>query len=782
MTLPRPFLCALLLFAPLSGASATESPPGTALTIERLFAAPDLSGPTLRGARLSPDARRVLYLKAKDDAIDVYDLWAYDIGTRRHARLVDADDLETSDAALSADEAARRERQRTSSLGGIVEFEVAADGRRILLPVGGDLYLYDLRQPPASAVTRLTRTDSYETDARLSPRGRYASFIRDANLVVIDLATRREVPITREGGGAISYGVAEFIAQEEMGRSTGYWWSPDESRIAYTRVDESRVPEKERFEIYADSVKVVRQRYPAAGDPNAVVELFVANVSASAAQSAAAQSAASQSAAPQSASAKSSPAAMRIDLGPNDDIYLARVDWYPDSRVLAVQRQSRDQKLLTLLRADARTGGTRELLTERSDTWVELHDELTFTSDRGDFLWASNRTGYRHLYAYSAEGRLLRTVTQGDWMLTADAGGPNSARAIRGIDRERGLVYFSANRESPLERHLYVTSFEKTGAPRRITRESGWHAVSMSGDASVYLDTYSDPLQPPRLTLHDARGNVRATLVANEIDAAHPYARYLPLHQPPEFGTLRAADGQTLHYSLLKPPGMEPGKRYPVIVEVYGGPGVQRVRRAWGNLFQQLLAQSGYVVFALDNRGSGLRGDAFESALHRDLGRVETEDQQAGAAFLRTLPYVDPERIGIWGWSYGGYMALNAMTRAPGSFAAGVAGAPVTDWRLYDTHYTERYMGTPAENPEGYSRSNVMTHAAALQGSLLVLHGMADDNVLFTHSTALFQTLQQLDKPFDAMPYPGGKHGLIRHADMGPHALRSIKRFFDENL
>lgn len=744
-------LALAVLVGPLAGPLCASD-----LTIERLFAAPDLSGPTLRGARLSPDAKRVLYLKSREDARDVYDLWAYDIGKRRHARLVDAADLETFDAALSADEAARRERQRIASLGGIVEFEISRDGQRVLLPLGGDLYLYDLRA--GRAVTRLTRTEAYETDARFSPGGRYASFIRDANLVIIDIATRVEVPITAGATGTISYGVAEFIAQEEMGRSTGYWWSPDESRIAYTRVDESRVPQVERFEIYADRVEVVQQRYPAAGEPNAVVDLFVANVGTPEAS------------------------ATQIDLGADDDIYLARVDWYPDSRSLAVQRQSRDQQTLTLLRADATTGKARELLSERSDTWVELHDELSFIDDRGAFLWASGRTGYRHLYAYSAQGTLLRAVTQGDWMLTADGGGANSGRAIRGIDRERGLVYFSANLESPLERHMYVTSFRRAETPRRITRESGWHSVSMSPDTSVFLDTWSDAVQPPRLTLRDARGRTLATLVANELDADHPYAPYAAQHRRPEFGTLRAADGQTMHYSLLKPVRMEAGRRYPVIVEVYGGPGVQRVRQAWGNLFHQLLAQSGYVVFTLDNRGTGLRGEAFETALHRDLGRVETEDQAAGAAFLRTLPYVDADRIGIWGWSYGGYMALNAMTRAPGVFAAGVAGAPVTDWRLYDTHYSERFMGTPAQNAAGYLRSNVMTHAAGLQDALLIMHGMADDNVLFTHSTALFQRLQQLGKPFAAMPYPGGKHGLIRHADMGPHAYATIKRFFDENL
>jgi dipeptidyl-peptidase-4 len=278
-------------------------------------------------------------------------------------------------------------------------------------------------------------------------------------------------------------------------------------------------------------------------------------------------------------------------------------------------------------------------------------------------------------------------------------------------------------------------------------------------------------------------------LVANELSADHPYAPYLAEHLPTEFGTLRAQDGQTLHYQIIKPRNLVPGVRYPVIVDVYGGPGVQRVRRAWGGyprsnegFFRQYLAQNGYIVFTLDNRGSGDRGVAFETAIYRRLGSVEIQDQVRGVEFLKTLPYVDPSRIGVFGWSYGGYMALMCMMQAHSFFTVGVSGAPVTDWRLYDTHYTERYMGKPDENPQGYSNGNVLEHARYLSGPLLIIHGMADDNVLFTHSTALFKRLQDLNKPFDVMPYPGSKHGLLRERATGPHAYATIVRFFDQHL
>jgi dipeptidyl-peptidase-4 len=730
------------------------------LTIDRLFAAPDLSGPSLRGARFSPDGKLVTYLQGKPAAKDRLDIWAYDTSTRRTRLLVDSAALVADEGKLSAEEEARRERARTSSLAGIVEYEFSPNSRYLLIPLSGDLYLYDLRAASAAtAVRRLTSTPAAETDARFSPRGRYVSYVRDQNLFALELSSGREIAITRAGGGLLSFGVAEFIAQEEMDRSTGYWWSPNERRIAYTRVDESTVDEVERFEIYAESVKVIRQRYPAAGRPNARVDLFVHDLD--------------------QASDRELPAASA------GDGYLARVNWFPDSSALAVQRQPRDQKLLQLWRVDASSGAGRLLIEERSDTWIDLHDELTFLKQRPAFIWSSARSGYDHLYLFDYDGRLLRPITAGSWMVA----GSGRERAIETVDEARGLVYFTANRDTPLERHLYVAPLEgpsdtagiESGI-QRLSRESGWHANSLSSDGKYWLDTFSTPDSPPSLSLRRTDGSLIDVLVANRLDDTHPYAPYLPLHRPTEFGTLKAADGQTLHYQLTRPVGMQEGRRYPVIVEVYGGPGVQNVRRAWGGLFRQYLAQQGYVVFTVDNRGSAFRGREFEGALYRRMGTVEIEDQVRGVEFLRTLPFVDGTRIGVFGWSYGGYMALMSMVKAPGHFAAGVSGAPVTDWRLYDTHYTERYMSTPEDNPEGYREGNVMTHADKLAGPLLIMHGMADDNVLFTHSTALFKRLQDLRKSFEVMPYPGSKHALLRFGSTGPHAYETIAQFFARTL
>jgi dipeptidyl-peptidase-4 len=304
----------------------------------------------------------------------------------------------------------------------------------------------------------------------------------------------------------------------------------------------------------------------------------------------------------------------------------------------------------------------------------------------------------------------------------------------------------------------------------------------MSQDARVFVDTFSDVNTPRSVSLRTSGGRLLTTMLPNRLDATHPYSPFLDEHVRAEFGTITAADGQTMHYKLLKPRNFEAGKHYPVLVDVYGGPGAQRVTNSWGNLFHQYLVQHGYIVFMLDNRGSGMRGVRFETALGGRMGGIEVQDQVRGVEFLRSLPFVDAKRIGIFGWSYGGYMTLMCLMQAPDTFAAGVAGAPVTDWALYDTHYTERYLSTPAANAEGYRLSNVLTYADRLSRPLLLVHGMADDNVLFAHSTALMKKLQDLQKPFDLMTYPGGKHGLGRQSVTGLHSNANLVRFFDREL
>jgi len=748
-----------LLATSLPASSIGQPVSAETLTVARIFAAPDLSGPSLRAPKFSPDGRYVTYLQGKPDNKDQLDLWAFDTRDGSARMLVDSRKLVGDEEKLSPEEEARRERQRTASLRGIVEYEFSSDGKRLLIPLGGDLYLYDL-EAKSEPVTRLTDTEAYETDAKLSPRGGYVSFIRDQNLFVIDLRTREERAITTDGAGPIHNGVAEFVAQEEMGRDTGYWWSPDDSHIAFTRIDDSPVQEVERFEINADGARMFRQRYPAAGTANTRVELKLASL----------------------ATAK----VTDLDIGLGDG-YLARVKWFPDAKALAIQRQTRDQKRLELVKIDIATGHSRVLLSETSPHWVELHDDFKFLRSKPQFIWSSRRSGYKHLYLYDLEGNLLRQLTSGEWMVV----GAGTEDGLVGVDETAGRVYFLGTKDSPLERHLYWTSLDAkdtSGKVTRVSREAGWHDVTMVPGARGYLDVHSSPEQPPSASLRKMNGSLHHWLLKNPLDATHPYYPYRSRHVPEEFGSVTASDGQQLYYRLLKPADMVPGKRYPAVIDVYGGPHFQYVRKDWmggsraaQGLFRQVLAQNGFVVLTLDNRGSGFRGNAFETVIAGRTGKVEIEDQLRGVEFLKSLPFVAGDRIGIMGWSYGGYMSLMALTTTK-AFRAGVAGAPVTDWSLYDTHYTERYLGTPQANAEGYRNSAVIPYADSLHGSLLLVHGMADDNVLFTHSTLLMQQLQSLGKQFDLMTYPGGKHGLVRMPQQGRHYYEMVLRFLQREL
>jgi dipeptidyl-peptidase 4 len=723
------------------------------LTVERLFAAPALSGPAVLGLKISPDGTRVTYLRAQTGDINRLDLWEYDLHEHRSRRLVDSTALDAASKAQSAEESARRERQRTAALSGILEYEYAASGRCLIFGSGGDLYRYSFDRGDDRPLQQLTYAGGSKTDAKISPDGNQLAFVRDQNLVLLDLPTFRERPLTEDGGGPIKNGMAEFVAQEEMDRSTGYWWSPDGARIAFARIDETPVSLKQRFEISADEITTVAQRYPAAGEPNAIVKIGVIDVRTG---------------------------ALRwMDLGPPADVYVARVDWLPDARTLAIQRQSRDQRLLELKFADIETGASRTVISEISDSWIDLHDELSFLKQSNRLIWASSRDGYRHLYLYQSDGTLIRRLTQGDWMVE-----DFRARAVKCIDEKNGLIYFAATKDHPAERHLYVASLDTRTpeAPRRITKQSGIHSITMSSDARFYVDHFSGPAQPPQTGIHSIDGDACDYLYENRLDETHPYFSFLDAESPPEFGVLTASDGAALHYRLYRPQRIDPSRRYPAIIDVYGGPGVQRVLKNWsGGTFTQILTRAGYFVLQLDGRGSAGRGEAFKSPIRGQLGRAEVEDQLRCAEWLAQLPEIDRSRLGVWGWSYGGYLTLMLMFKAPQRFRAGVAGAPVTDWTLYDTHYTERFLGTPHDNPQGYEASSVLPCANGLQGRLLVMHGMADDNVLFTHSTKLFRKLQRLGKPFEMMTYPGGKHGLTRTAD-GPHAYMTIKRFFDLNL
>ena len=704
------------------------------LTLERVFASPSLSGPSPRMPKLSPDGRLATLLRNRADDKDRYDLWAVDTATGQARMLVDSARIGTG-AEISEEEKMRRERARIAGTKGIVAYEWAPDGRSILVPIDGDLYLAALD----GSVRRLTDTKETEVDARVSEGGRYLSFVRNQNLFVTDVASGRERQLTTDGGGTLSWGSAEFVAQEEMGRNTGHWWSPDDRYLAVARVDESKVQVVTRAAIGAEGTKLFEQRYPVAGSANAVVDLYVM--------------------------APDGSGRVKADLGSDPDVYLARVDWTADGKALLVQRQSRDQKRLDMLRVDPATGRSTLLFSETSKTWINLHDNLKPLKD-GSLVWSSERSGFSHLYRWT--GGKWRQLTKGNW----------EVGDVAGVDETARRIYFTGTLDNPDEQHLYWVSLDKPGKPVRVT-EGGWNnSATMDEAATRALVFRSNPSQPTQVYLADGTGKRLAWIEENRLDAAHPYAPYLDSHETPVFGSIKAADGKTdIPYKMLSPK-REPGKLYPVFVNVYAGPSGGQVGRGWTNPLHQYLVDKGWIVFSVDGRGTPRRGRAFADQLHLALGSVEVQDQLKGLEWLRQQDFVDPEKIAVNGWSYGGYMVLKLLQAAPEGYAAGISGAPVTKWGLYDTHYTERYLGNPSLDPKPYQKSDVIENAGKIVDPLLILHGMADDNVVFENSTALIAKLQEERRPFELMVYPGATHAITGEGRQ-IHLWKTIENFLE---
>lgn len=610
--------------------------------------------------------------------------------------------------------------------------EWSADARRLLFVQGGDLFLLDV---PSRQWTQLTATPEAEEDAHLSPDGRAVGFRRGPDLYVAEVASRRERRLTRDGSETLWNGKLDWVYPEELDLGRAWWWSPDSRSIAYLQFDVSVETVHPHVDGAAVQAVFEPQRFPKAGTPNANVRLGVM--------------------------AARGGRTRWMDLGPTTGTLIARVQWLPGGGKLAVQRLSRVQDRLELLTAEAGTGRVERLVEEKDAAWVNLHDALSFFPD-GRFLWASERSGYRHLYLYAAGGQMERQLTSGDWEVSG----------VEGMDGK--YVYFTGTRESPLERHLYRVPLAG-GAVERLTKEAGTHAIAMAPRTSFFVDTHSNLETPAARTLHRADGSRVAVLREANRQVLREYA-LLPV-EPVRF----RANGNDFYGQVIKPAGFTAGRKYPAIVMVYGGPHAQTVRNAWAGLnWEQALAARGFVVWRMDNRGAGGRGHGWETPLHRQLGKTELADQLAGVEYLVRQGFVDEKRVGIYGWSYGGYMTLYALANAPETFAAGIAGAPVTDWRLYDTIYTERYMGLPAQNEEGYRQSSAVTHAAKIRGQLLLVHNFQDDNVLFQNAQHMMEALQKANHQFEVMFYQQKSHGVVGPARR--HLLETTTRFFERTL
>lgn len=607
-------------------------------------------------------------------------------------------------------------------------------GREILISASGDLFLLHL---DTGKWDQLTSTAVAENDPKISPDGKRVAFRRGHDLYSLEIEGRKLTRLTTGGTATLLNAELDWVYPEELALETAYWWSPDSTRIAYLQFDVSREPVFPQVDMLKGRLEP--QRYPKAGTPNADVRLGVVAVAGGPTR--------------------------WMDLGDTRDYLLARVNWLPDGKSLAAQRLNRVQNRLDLLLADPATGAARLLVREQDPHWVNLHDCLRFLADGKHFLWASERSGYRHLYLYGMDGKEKKQLTRGEWEVTD----------LAGLDEARRTVYFVSTQRSPLDRDLYEVGLDSKHL-RRLTPEAGTHTVSMNPQCDYYLDTFSSLTAPMGRTLNARDGKQVAVLAEPNRKTAEEYEIL-----PTEIVKFRNSGGVELYARLIKPAGFAPGKKYPVIVMVYGGPHAQSVRNSWSALtWDQALAHRGFVIWQVDNRGSSGRGHVFEIPVFRNLGQKELEDQKDGLRHLASLGFADMERVGIYGWSYGGYMTLYSVANAPELFRAGIAGAPVTDWRNYDSIYTERYMGLPEENEAGYKQSSPQTKAADVRARLMLVHNLQDDNVHFQNTVQMADSLQRAGKQFVMEIYPQKAHGV-----MGPvrrQMLETLTRFFEENL
>lgn len=710
------------------------------LTVDRLFSDPPLLGQAPSQLAFSPDGSILTFLAVAADDRERLTLWRADVRTGEQQLWLDPVDI-NSGGIETEEEKAARERKRLFAHG-ITSYQWSPDGTKILVPIDGGGYLFDTTN---GRLTLFTPPGTRQTDFQFSPSGRQISFVRGGNLYVYNRTNEAERQVTSDASETVSNGLAEFIAAEEMHRFTGHWWSADEHRLAFTRVDEAPIPVTHRHDVGPDGITTIAQRYPFTGGPNADVRLGVFDLAAD--------------------------AVSWVDWAESSDDYLARVDF--SGPALTVQVQSRNQQQLTLKMLDGSQWQT--LASETHDTWINLHDSFSWLPDGKRFLWLSERSGNQQMYVGGLEGNLS--------LVPSNLG---RVGEVVWCDDEHALA--SGWQDDPTSNHIWHVALDSGGSVCLSRGDDGdgswidsWNDATVSQDGRVIALRQSNASTPVQIALTNAEAQPARVLFKTDLSDPRAYGPLLPAHRGSSFGTIASSSGHDLHYRLTLPEHASAESPCPAIVYVYGGPGVQRVTRAFAPLTNQLFAAQGFAVLELDNRGSSNREKSFEDVIFNHLGDAEVADQVLGAEWLGSLAEIDASRIGIFGHSYGGFMTLMCLAKAPDAFAAGISAAPVTDWTLYDTHYTERYLGTPEGNPDGYENSAVFAHLDGLKGPLLLMHGMADDNVLFTNATKLMAALQERDIAFELMTYPGSKHGL-QERWVAVHRFKLICDFFRRHL
>ena len=729
-------LFAVLVSAPAFPILAQQK---TDLTLDDIWAKRDLAAASPEGTNWLKDGRHYTAL-IPDGKNDTQDIVRFDITTGQPVNtLVEGESLRGPNGPLEVD-----------------GYTFSSDEQRLLIKTAeepiyrrsskAEFYLYDLKTKELKPVSK----GGKQQYATFSPNGERVAYVRQNNVYYVDVAGGQEHKVTDDG--AVNQrinGALDWVYEEEFEFAVGFGWSPDGARLAYYTFDESKVPEyamQQWGKLYPTSYTY---KYPKAGETNSVVGVKVFDLVGN--------------------------KTVTLDTGKEPDQYLPRMKWTKDANTVAVQRLNRLQNKLELLHCNAVTGKSTVVLTEMDKAYVEVGDDLTYLKDGKRFVWSSERDGYKHLYLYSFDGQKSDQLTKGAWDVTD----------LYGVDEARGLVYYASAEPHPRERQLYRVNL-KGKDKTRLSQGPGTHEGAFSPTFSYYFDTHSSFGTPPVTTLFDATGKAPRQIKLVEDNAALKQRLGGLNLAPVEFieVPLPGDDKIKLNGWLLKPTTFDATRKYPVILYVYGGPGSQTGQDEWAgpNYFWfQHLTQQGYIILSVDNRGTGARGAAFKKATYLNLGKLEIQDQMDVARWAGNQPYIDKARIGMWGWSFGGYMTTLAMTKGADLFKTGVAVAPGTSWRFYDTVYTERFLRTPQENPAGYDENSPLTYAGKLKGNFLMIHGTGDDNVHFQNAVALEDALIKANKQFSTFYYPNRNHGIYGGVTR-LHLYRMMTDYFVKNL
>ncbi|MBI9044493.1 MAG: S9 family peptidase [Anaerolineaceae bacterium] len=717
------------------------------LTIEEAVKMPPPGMAVPGNFKFSPDQCWVSYVFSPEGSL-VNQLYKFDIQKGESSILFEIPEGDFSDNQLSPEEQLRRERQRQRSLG-VTQYFWAKSDNKLMVPLKGSIYTKVSLEAESKMIVNGEKSPAL--DPQISPDGNWVAFVQDAELYVVPFEGGEIHQITTGARGTgKTHGLAEFVAQEEMRRMHGYWWSPDSRKIAFTEVDETHIPEftivhQGKAETEKSAVEV--HRYPFAGKENTRVRLGIVSLGGK--------------------------EPLWVDFNENEEIYLARVNWMPDGK-LTLQTVNRNQSILKLVEFELESNTKRLLLQENRETWINLHHMLQpikslADDEHGGFIWASERSGFMHLYLYDRDGNLIRPLTTGEWVVDE----------LNGVDEAAGRVYFTSTKDGAKERHLYSVMLA-TGEIERITQEAGTHYIKLDSQCVYYVDRYDCIHQAPVVALRDLKNGSIVQDIYTEMDARVPQLKL----KAPEMFSFENEVGTLLYGMIYHPPEKYGEGPHPTIVFVYGGPGSQQVTNSWMStvkMIPQYLSSLGYLVMQVDNRGSARRGVVFEGALKHWTGKVEVEDQVAGVQHLAARGLVDEKRVGVFGWSYGGYMSIMCLVKAAEVFKAAVSGAPSVYWDGYDTFYTERYMGLPEDNPDGYQKSTPTSYLDGMQGKLMLVHGLIDENVHFRHTARFINELIAANKDYELVLLPDARHSMRKPQDVA-YYLKRMSRFFQENL